>query len=239
MKNLENFYFKQFKIIQSGDIFKTNTDGVLLGAWVTIFESEKVLDIGTGTGIIALMLAQRFNNSIDAIEINSDAYQNAKINFYNSPWKERLNCFNVSFEEFSNSGKLADYHHWVSNPPFFKNSLFPIKTGLLQAKHTSTLSAIELIKQAFISLPTTGRLSMVLPYEDALDTISLSSNYGFFCHRKTIVKFKFNSKPKRLLFTIGKEYEKCISKELIMKTNSQLYTKEYLDLVNDFYTKVE
>src|SRR5664280_2075596 len=116
------FEFKQFRVEQSKAAMKVGTDGVILGAWTSVDNASRILDVGTGTGLIALMLAQRSNAAIDAVEIDDDAYCEAKFNFEQSPWKERLKIFHSDFNAFS-----KEYGHQydliVSNPPFFIDSL--------------------------------------------------------------------------------------------------------------------
>ncbi len=161
------FEFKQFRIEQQKAAMKVGTDGVLLGAWTPIVDAQRILDVGTGTGLIALMLAQRSNARIDAVEIDKLASEEAEFNFAQSPWNDRLNVFNTNFQVFVNL-PFVPYDLIVSNPPFFINSLKTKCAALSVARHDEMLSFDQLITGAKRLLSNTGRFCVIIPF--ACDT---------------------------------------------------------------------
>ena len=145
MRRNKWFEFKQFRIEQQKTAMKVGTDGVILGAWVPVDEASAILDVGTGTGLIALMLAQRCNARIDALEIDHRACEEAEFNFKQSPWKERLKIIHSDFNAFSIEMKQC-YDLIVCNPPYFANSLRTYDPQLSRARHNITLTFIQLLK---------------------------------------------------------------------------------------------
>ncbi|NJN77877.1 MAG: methyltransferase [Saprospiraceae bacterium] len=157
IKTYQPFRFKQFQIHQDKTAMKVGTDGVLLGAWADVLESESILDIGTGTGLIALIIAQRNQNAmVDAVEIDESSYEQAKQNFEESSWTKRLNIYQSSIQDYAkNCGKQYDLI--VSNPPYFVNSTKSKQEDKNQVRHTDSLSFEELIKSVNILLEISGR----------------------------------------------------------------------------------
>ncbi len=187
------FEFKQFRIEQKASAMKVGTDGVLLGAWTSVEDASAILDVGTGTGLVALMLAQRCDAMIDAVEIDEDASGEAAYNFNQSSWKNRLKVFNEDFLEFTGR-KDQKYDLIVSNPPFFIDSLKTPDARLALAKHNVNMSPEQLFNKAVSLLRPGGRLSVVFPYEN-LDFIRETARLaGFFIKRRTDVMAK-PSKP--------------------------------------------
>ena len=159
------FRFKQFNIRQDNTAMKIGTDGTLLGAWVDVKGAENILDIGTGTGVIALMTAQRnLETKVTAIEINDDAVIDATFNIKESPWADRVELKETSLQDFKTEGK---YDVIVSNPPFFENSLRSNSANRNNARHTDSLHYSDILKFAEIHLTTGGVLAMILPVENA------------------------------------------------------------------------
>ena len=159
------FQFKKFTIRHDKCAMKVGTDAVLLGAWADITACKNILDIGTGTGIIALMLAQRCFANIDAIDIDTDAYSQAKENVAASPFAERINVIHASCSEYTGSCAREKYDLIVSNPPYFINSLKCPDNKRSVARHTDSLSLFELIDDSCSLLSLSGRIALVLPYE--------------------------------------------------------------------------
>ena len=171
------FRFKQFSVRNDKSAMKVGTDGVLLGAWADVKAANSVLDIGTGTGLVALMMAQRCNANIDAIEIDADAFAEATLNFNESPWAERMKVIHDDFITFSKDCDLR-YDVIVSNPPYFIDSLVCQEEKRKNARHTSSLSYENLIECAVKLLNDNGFICLITPsdVENHLDNIIMMNN---------------------------------------------------------------
>ncbi len=231
------FRFKQFVIEQDQCAMKVGTDGVLLGAWADLKGVKKALDVGTGTGLIALMLAQRHPDcQIDAVEIEAKAAQQANENVASSPFAKNITIHHCSYQTFS--AKHPDlYELIVSNPPFFNNSFQPNDKTRTLARHTDSLSYQELIQSSFKLLSPKGQLSVIVPYSEMVDFIKEAENIGLY--PKRILKvFPTSSKPcKRVLVSLWKEKTIHVQQEdLVIEPNKRHeYSKEYIALLKDFY----
>ncbi|MCL2329415.1 MAG: methyltransferase [Bacteroidetes bacterium] len=217
---------------------KVGTDGVLLGAWAHIENANRILDVGTGTGLIALMLAQRQPTAtIDAIEIEENACQQACENVANSKWHNRISIFHTSLQNFELFGK---YDLIVSNPPFFSQSLQNPDSAKTTARHNDTLLPMELAQHAKRLLQENGRIAVIYPVHEAHVFLNAAQETGFFPRRITHVIPSIGKKAKRMLVELQLtpcdliETELCIEKEL-----RHTYTQEYIDLTRDFYLKFE
>ena len=198
------FKFKQFIIHQDKCAMKVGTDGVLLGAWADCENAKSILDIGAGTGLISLMLAQRSIAKIEAVEIDEVACVQAKENIKKSLWNDRIEIINKSFQDFSKSTN-EKYDLIVSNPPYFQNSLYAPDEKRTDARHNSNLKLDDLLNGALKLLPEKGKLSIILSYlEGALFILKAAEN-GLFCVRQTKVLPKPDREPKRLLLEFMKE----------------------------------
>ncbi|MFC2096527.1 tRNA1(Val) (adenine(37)-N6)-methyltransferase [Bacteroidota bacterium] len=229
------FKFKQFTISQDKCAMKVGTDGVLLGAWANWANAENVLDIGAGTGLIALMIAQRSNAHIDAIEIDEEACKQAKENVKNSPWNNSINIINQSFQEFSESVNKK-YDLIISNPPYFQDSLFAPDKKRTDARHNSNLKLEDLIQGSENLLNDNGIISIILPYLEGNMFILKASEMGLYCIRQTNVLPKPNREPKRLLLEFRKEKMPLVEQELIIELNKRHeYSEAYRNLTKDFY----
>ena len=192
------FEFKQFRIEQKESAMKVGTDGVILGAWTSVDNALRILDVGTGTGLIALMLAQRCRASIDAVEIDEAAYKEAIYNFGQSPWKERLAIHYKDFLIFSERQNEL-YDVIVCNPPFFIDSLKTNDPKLTLARHNVCMTFEQLISGASRLLKRTGRLSVIIP-TDCLDIFRESARLeGFYMKRRTDVIAKQGKPAVRVL----------------------------------------
>lgn len=214
---------------------KVGTDGVLLGAWSKAIEGN-ILDIGTGTGLIALMLAQRTQTAlIDAIEIDKLASEETEKNFDNSDWKERLIRINSSIQNYHPQKK---YDIIVSNPPFFINATKAPEATRNNARHTDTLSFDELISSVKRLLANTGIFSLILPLNEANYFIKLALQSKLFLNRKCLVKPNPSKSAKRVLMEFSFSEKEIVEEELTIETeNRHEYTKEYISLTKDFYLK--
>jgi len=228
------FEFKQFRIEQEKAAMKVGTDGVLLGAWTPVNDALRILDVGTGTGLIALMLAQRSNARIDAVEIDKLACEEAEYNFAQSPWNDRLTVINTDFQMFANLPFEA-YDLIVSNPPFFVNSLKTKNVALSVARHDELLSFDQLIIGARKLLNKTGRFCVIIPYTSCTDFRESARLAGFYLGRQTPVIPKSGRSPKRVLleFTIVPGYP--VENELSILEENGSYSEAYQSLTSPFY----
>jgi tRNA1Val (adenine37-N6)-methyltransferase len=242
---------------------KVNTDGILLGDWASVDNTKNILDIGTGTGLIALMLAQRteslanaFNHysnktsnnqptNISALEIDGSAYQQACFNVKQSPWAERIQVIHHDFLTWQQEQKIEpeSFDLIVSNPPYFEDSLLSDKQNKNLARHTKHMSFEQLLIAADNLLTKGGEFNLVLPPMQADKVITLAENMGFTLTKQLLVKTTPKKPISRVLF--------CLKKELLQKTNEALttftltirdqqqnYTPEYINLCKEFYLKM-
>lgn len=228
------FRFKQFSVHNELSAMKVGTDGVLLGAWTDVSESCRILDIGTGTGLIALMAAQRCRAMIDAVEIDDLAASEADVNFKSSPWKERLTVINEDFISYAEKCRER-YDTIISNPPFFVRSLECPDDKRTAARHTGSLSFEQLITGISKLLADDGNAYLITPNdaENAIDEIVAANSMHVI--NKTFVCPTVNSSPKRILWKISKSKGKLMIDELVIEIERHVYTDEYIKLTRDYY----
>ncbi|WP_299898143.1 methyltransferase [uncultured Aquimarina sp.] len=233
------FHFKQFMVHQDRCAMKIGTDGVLLGSWVPISETvNTILDIGTGTGIIALMMAQRSHaGTIDALEIDELAYEQAVENFEASDWGDRLFCYHASFQEFFQ--EIDDeYDLLISNPPFYKDTYKTEDSSRDLARFEDALPFEHLFIGATHLLSENGRFGVILPYKEEEVVIEIAHKVGLYPQKITRVKGNPSSEIKRTLLLFGFEEMEVKLDELIIENERHQYTPEYVDLTRDFYLKM-
>lgn len=229
----ETFSFRLFTLRQDRCAMKVGTDSVLLGAWASIIEAKHILDIGTGTGILALFMAQRCPSAqITALEIDPQATSQARENIESSPWGDRIITICEDFCQFT-SPPLFD--QIISNPPYFKDSLPSPDHARNCARHTSTLSYNELIEKAASLLSPDGILSLVLPYEYAAEVRSIAFNYGLYTFRLAEIQPLPNGTVKRMMMEFSFHLQLCHTQRLILQTENGEYTPEIRHLTQDFY----
>ena len=232
---MKPFQFKQFAVHQDKTAMKVGTDGVLLGAWANGDKAKNILDIGTGTGLIALILAQRFpDTTIDALEIDADAFKQAQANFTASSWSLRLNAVQGALQSFKS---LKKYDLIISNPPFFE-SLKQINTSREQARQTASLSFEELIVNSNTLLAKQGELALIIPFEAKEKVLAIAQTQALFPKAICTVFGTKSSKPKRVLVQFTKNKAACKEMELIIEISRHHYTDEYIALTKDFYLKM-
>jgi tRNA1Val (adenine37-N6)-methyltransferase len=212
---------------------KVGTDGVLLGARADVSYAKKILDVGTGTGLIAIMCAQRSDAKIDAIEIDKESYQQACENISACPWFDRIKAHHISFQEYINNTKSI-YDLIVCNPPFFRNSLKAKNKSRNLARHCDTLPFSDLTKGSSGILGNQGRLAVILPLNETGIFIAEASGFGLFCIRKTYIKTKQVSPSKRIIMEFAKTPENC-REEILVIGKENHYSEEYKQLTGDFY----
>lgn len=230
------FTFKQFTIHHDRCAMKVGTDGVLLGAWVNLRNSHRILDIGTGTGLIALMMAQRCNDSnITAIDIDTEAVSQANENIQASPWKERVIAMQQDIRSFHPD---ESFDTIVSNPPYFVNSLKSSDSQRNTARHTDSLSAEDLMQKAAELLTEDGHFSIILPTKQIEDLIQISERVGLYPSRRTNVITRPGLTPKRTLMEFCKRKSSFPTDELIVELDRHVYSEAYIALTRDFYLKM-
>ena len=234
------FTFKQFHIIDDHTAMKVGTDGVLLGAWAK--GGTRILDIGTGTGLIALMMAQRFPSAkIDAIEIDKDAYKDALFNVSQSPFSNRINIINSSVQDYKPYNEMQEdglYDAIVCNPPYFINSLKNPLQQRTTARHTDTLSHQELIYHSKRLLKANGTLSVIIP-SDNKDILEAEAIFnGLSILKITNIKTKSSKPAKRCLIEFGKDTTAvCKIEEQVLNDDNGVRTMWYQNITQAFYIK--
>ncbi|WP_457616561.1 tRNA1(Val) (adenine(37)-N6)-methyltransferase [Lutibacter sp.] len=235
----QQFQFKQFTICQDKTAMKVGTDGVLLGAWAEIPKhTDSILDIGSGTGLIALMMAQRSNAlTIDAVEIEALAYEQTVANFECSDWGDRLFCYHASLQEFA--AEIEDtYDFIISNPPFYTSTYKALPKNRAMARHTESLSYSDLLEGTVKLLAKTGSCAFVIPSSEASHFIEIANSKGLFLNRKTAVKGTETSPVKRNLLQFSFQETSTVCTTLVIETARHVYTSAYKNLVKDFYLKM-
>ncbi|QDO93531.1 methyltransferase [Formosa sediminum] len=230
------FKFKAFTINQDRCAMKIGTDGVLLGAWADIEHNPfSILDIGAGTGVIALMLAQRSSAElIDAMEIDDDAYEQCVNNFENAPWGDRLFCYHAALEEFVD--EIEDqYDLIVSNPPFYAEDYKTDNEQRDLARFADALPFDHLIDSASKLLSKQGIFCVIVPFKEEANIINLASKANLFPNKILRVKGNPNSEIKRSLIAFSFSETATEITELIIETERHKYTEDYINLTKDFY----
>ena len=233
------FQFKQFTINQNQCAMKIGTDGVLLGAWTSLeHDPFSILDIGAGTGVLSLMLAQRSQAEvIEALEIDDQAYEQCVDNFEHSPWNDRLFCYHASLEEFTE--EIDDtYDLIICNPPFYNHTYKTENSQRDLARFQDAMPFEHLLKSVANLLSNNGIFSVVLPFSEEHNFIQLASRLSLFPNRLTRVKGTPASEAKRSLIEFSFSKTEIITSELIIETTRHDYTEDYINLTKDFYLKM-
>lgn len=234
----QSFRFKEFTVHQDQCAMKVGTDGVLLGAWTRLnFQPNTILDIGAGTGLIALMMAQRSAaTTIDAVELDTQAYIQCVENFENSPWNDRLFCYHADFKFFAEETE-DPYDLILSNPPFFdhQSSGQHPTSAREKARFNSTLPFETLLKGVAAILNPEGIFAFIIPTDKQNPVIALAQHYGLFPSRITQVSGKAGKPPKRTLIEMGFNKRTIKTDTLVIEISRHQYTPEYIALTRDFY----
>ncbi|WP_418264689.1 tRNA1(Val) (adenine(37)-N6)-methyltransferase [Flavobacterium faecale] len=234
------FQFKQFSVAQDKTAMKVGTDGVLLGAWAPIDHRPfNVLDIGAGTGLIALMLAQRSHaEQIDALEIDDLAYEQAVGNFENSPWGDRLFCFHAGLDEFIDDPE-GEYDLIVSNPPFYSEDYKSNTDQRDLARFQDAMPFEELIEAADLFLSENGVFAVIIPFKEEEKFVALAKEFELYPFKITRVKGTAQSEIKRSLLAFSRvELVEIAVNELIVENARHDYTDDYIQLTKEFYLKM-
>lgn len=242
-----NFFdFKRFRVVQQYSAMKVGTDGVILGAWCSFPGQNSdpgcdryVLDIGCGTGLVSLMIAQRSDAGVrvDAIDIDEGAVTDTRANFENSPWAGRLSCFHIPLQEFTLTAHRK-YSSIISNPPFFVNSLLSPDEARSKARHSSVLTYRDLLKGVSFLLLPDGIFSVILPFDVAGRFEREAQDYGLFVSRRLHVIPKPDVNPKRIALEFTNSQIPAENVRLIIETGGRhQYSGQYKELTKDFYLK--
>ncbi|WP_459212571.1 tRNA1(Val) (adenine(37)-N6)-methyltransferase [Aquimarina rhabdastrellae] len=236
------FKFKQFEVAQDRCAMKIGTDSVLLGSWITIPEQTfSILDVGAGTGVIALMMAQRSAAEvIDALEIDTDAYEQAVENFEASPWGDRLFCYHASFQEFFQ--EIDDqYDLIISNPPFFQPAQVSeeqMPESRQKARFSDALPFEHLMYGVGQLLSEEGKFAVIIPKTEEEHLIAIGKQVGLYPNRITRVKGTPQTEEKRSLIEFSFNETEIKKEVLIIEIDRHQYTPEYTALTQDFYLKM-
>lgn len=227
------FRFKQFSVSNTRSALKVGTDAVLLGAAATLKEEDRyALDLGTGTGVIALMLAQRASQlRIIGIEIDEASAMEAEENFRNSPWAERLEARHQDALVFHTEHK---FDLIISNPPYFESSLKNPDCREAGARHNDTLSYSSICRIASELLPEHGRLCLILPADTKEKIRRIAASWGLYPFRILMIQTTERKAPKRMIIEFSRT-RKEIKEEKLVLLNAGAKTPEYLSLTQDFY----
>lgn len=232
------FSFKRFAIEQQRSAMKVGTDGVLLGAWAEISPSHKnILDVGTGTGLIALMAAQRsemWDGRIVGVEIEPESATDARENVARSPWSGRVTIHQGAVQEFQSD---CTFDHILSNPPYFVASLLSPDKARTTARHTTSLTFDDVARNASRLLSPEGVLSVVLPYDAAADMTLAAARVGLLLSRRMDVRSKPMGKPLRSLLEYRRRAVPTLRTELTIHTTTGDFSDDYRTLTKDFYLK--
>lgn len=227
---MKPFKFKQFEIQQSRDVFRVGTDGVLLGALADVESASSVLEVGTGTGLISLMLAQRNSQAYFlGLDINEDAVALTKLNFENAPFRVRLKNIHQDFKMFEAKEK---FDLVVSNPPYFEASGSE-KDKI--ARQTVELNFAQLIGKSARILSENGLLSVIIPVEAGDVFIEIAKEHHLFLNRRINIKGIENSKIKRLVLEFSSTEKILLESEFIIEKSPRVYSDQYLELTKEFH----
>jgi tRNA1Val (adenine37-N6)-methyltransferase len=237
---MSKFQFKQFSIHQDRCAMKIGTDAVLLGAWCPIDNKPfSVLDIGAGTGILSLMLAQRTSaEQIDALEIDEEAYEQCVENFEASPWSDRLFCFHAGLDEFIDEPE-DEYDIIISNPPFYSENYKTENDSRDLARFQDALPFEELVETASLLLSENGIFAVIIPFKEEERFIDLCAESELFPVKVSRVKGSHTTPIVRSLLAL-KRYELSVleADELVIEINRHEYTDDYINLTKEFYLKM-
>lgn len=233
------FKFKQFDIRQDQCNMKVNTDGVLLGAWSDVTSKLKALDVGTGTGVIAIMLAQKnVELHVTGVEIDLGSFSQAEYNMSHSRFSNRLTAVNASVQDYSRDSDQK-YDLVISNPPFFTGGTFSYNENKANVRHTLKLSHSDLLLSVKRVLTPEGHFDVILPYIEGLRFIEIAEKYDFGAEKMTLVKSRENKNTERLLLRFSAKRQVHFQKDeliIFVGPGPKDYSEQFKALTKDFYT---
>ena len=225
------FQFKQFRVEQDKCAMKVTTEGCILGAWVNVRDTGRVLDIGGGTGLLSLMLAQKSQAKIDTVEIDTKAFQQSQSNFQQSPWANRLSIHHGRIQDFKPNRK---YDYIISNPPFFSNHL-KAKSGQFNvAAHSEALSQDDLVEVTCRLLDQDGNATFIFPSYEADQFLKLALKNNLYLKSELVILNRAGDSPFRKIKTFGFQKVKNSSTHLIIREGND-YSRDFVSLLKDYY----
>lgn len=231
----QEFVFKQFTILQDKCAMKVGTDAVLLGSWVNTNGAKKILDIGTGTGIIALMLAQKSEAKVDAIDLDENAFLQAVQNANNCRWNSRINIFHISLQKCS-VPQNDKYDLIVSNPPYFVDSSKAMEEARTNARHTDQLPFDDLLDGVIRLLDANGSFYVILPTKESQVFREMAEKQNLFLTKSTRVITRNDKPEKRLLMKFEFTKKEILENSIVIEKDTRhTYTDEYKELTKDYY----
>lgn len=228
------FQFKEFTVQQDKCSMKVCTDACILGAYANAENARNILDIGTGTGLLSLMLAQRHEALIDAVEINQNAYLQASDNINNSPWSKQINPYHASIQNFTNDSK-EQYDFIISNPPFYQNHLQSNTPSKNTAHHTTSLSQKDLLSCVDKLLTDKGEFMVILPKIQSEQLEKLASGYQLFAAEKLLIRDRVASENIKVITTYKRKKTNPMTNELIVKKDDGGYSTGFTTLLKHYY----
>ncbi|RUT65334.1 tRNA (adenosine(37)-N6)-methyltransferase TrmM [Morganella morganii] len=233
------FACKQFFVAHDRCAMKVGTDGVLLGGWAPCESARHILDIGTGSGLVALMLAQRSppDTLIDAVDIDADAAAQAAGNFLASPWGERMRVFHLDIGEFIRTDPEARYDLIVSNPPYFAPAVACRDSARETARYTTSLEHPQLLRYAAQLITPDGLLCVVLPYTTGQDFIAAAGEQNWFLHTQIAVSDKPDTPFHRVLIALSRRPGCARHRTMSIKTEEGSYSSDFKSFITGFYLK--
>lgn len=235
MMDCRPFFFKKFGMFHHRSTMRIGTDAVLFAQWVPIFESDYVLDVGTGSGIIPMILSQKNANSVDAVELDADSYEEAKLNFSISVWSDKLNVFNKDVRIFADEVNKK-YDLIVSNPPYYASDVKPIKEKKVMARHVSTLSFRDLLFSAKKMMKENSRFALVLPFYESRLFIKEAEQLGFYLQKEMhIIPIEGKDANRVNMQFVLNEVNKVETECFTIRNKDYSYTEEYKTFLKDYY----
>jgi tRNA1Val (adenine37-N6)-methyltransferase len=229
------FSFKQFTIYQDKSVFKVGTDGVLLGAVTDITGVRSILDIGSGTGLISIMLAQRSDAAITTIEPDLESYIQTTENVSRCNWNNRIKVEHTDLQKFNPA--LGNFDLIITNPPYFSGSLKSPDPRKSATRHNDSLTSVELIENVVKLLNDEGRFQLIMPYAEGNIFIAGANKYGLYCNNILKIRPLPNSEIRRLILTFSRIRKKPVEKFLTIEHGRHQFTEDYINLTKDFYLK--
>ncbi len=233
------FHFKQFSLFHHQSTMKVGTDAVLLSAWADVNNADSILDVGTGSGIIAMIMAARSKARVDAVEIDPASCHEAEENFARSPFNNRLKLFRQDFTTFASKTNLR-YDLIISNPPFFINDMKSENLQKNNARHTDTLSYKDLCQGTAHLLSSNSRFCVVLPYTESKYFIDIALQNNLFLAKKMLIFPKPCSRPNRVNMEFVKNKPGNTEEEkFIIRNENGNFTQQYVDLLSNYYISIK
>ena len=229
------FFFKKFGMFHHRSTMRVGTDAVLFAQWVGVSSFDNVLDIGTGSGIIPMILSQKGTGSVDAVELDADSYEEAKQNFSISAWSEKLKVFNSDVRIYADEVEKK-YDLIVSNPPFYASDVKPIKEKKIMARHVSTLSFKDLLLSAKKMMNENSRFALVLPFYESRLFIKEAELQGFYLQKEMhIIPIEGKDANRVNMQFVLKEVDSVETENFTIRNKDYSYTEEYREFLKDYY----